>query len=240
MKSLSVNDAVREALEVYGFLRLPISMGVVNFSALARQIRPVVEKKLQRKVELGAIIIAVQRQTERIEKASDSRDLLEAIARTKLRIRTNHYLVNLRQSPHVKEELVRFYNKINEHSSERMYVVARTEEITVILGKGLFEKLMSRLQEAGKPIEIIKNRALISLVLTKKARDTPGYLTYFLNELAAYNVNLDLIFTTRNVDTFVISDADASLAYDRLLFLVTTCASGLADLPVLAYDPAQD
>jgi hypothetical protein len=52
----------------YSFLQAAMSKNIISFTLLAKYLRPEIEKELQKKVKPSAIIMALRRYSESIEK----------------------------------------------------------------------------------------------------------------------------------------------------------------------------
>lgn len=60
-KPTKLSAAVKAAVEAYGFLKTPMELGLVNYSALARQIKPALEKQMDQELTVEAIAMALHR-----------------------------------------------------------------------------------------------------------------------------------------------------------------------------------
>ena len=58
---ITISQIVYSIIENKPFLEEGLKKGIINLSALARFIKPDIEKKLQKKVKTGAIIVALDR-----------------------------------------------------------------------------------------------------------------------------------------------------------------------------------
>lgn len=222
MAGRGISGAVEEALSVYGFVKLPLSVGIVNYSSLARVILPAVEEKLQKKVSAGAVTIAIQRTAKKYAADRGSRDLLDAIANTRIRLAAGHRAVNLPNSAEVRREIARLQDAAQKGGTEKINTVCRSDEVLAILGESHYAALQNSLgRDAMEEIEPQARMAVISLSYTKKAVTTFGYLSYFLNELSFHGINLYSIFSTEHGLSFVIADGHAAKAYDRISYCIS-------------------
>ena len=229
-KKISVTKAVDETLVVFGFISLPLALGVINYSAMARRIRPTIEEKLQRKVTQGAITIAIQRAAAKLSSDRGTMALVDAVSKTKTRISTGQGVAFFRNTPLTRLEISRtFAESASRDSSSNFRLLSRAEDIVVISSEENCQKLIKAVQRKSPGEgEFVGRKAVITLLMPKLALGTAGYLNFFLNELTYHGINLLQVFTTRTGISFVIDDADAALAYDRLNYMISTCRNRLA------------
>jgi hypothetical protein len=222
---LSVHRATAEALNIFGFVKLPLSLGLMNYSALARRIRPIVEEKLQRGASPGAVTIAVQRQARALAREKTTRLLVEMIARSRIGITTGLVLMYFEKSRRMKGEFLRMYEKIRADPDKKIDVTFHDDEIMALTGWSALQSL-SKLLAHSPPSFRLDNRSLIRLTRPKHL-DSPGYLNYFLNELTARGVNIDSLFITRATVCFVVSDEQAADAYEGIASMIEKCSKML-------------
>ncbi len=55
-------------MDDYSFLQIAIDKDIVSFTLLAKYLRPDIEKELQKKVKPSAVIMALRRYAERLDK----------------------------------------------------------------------------------------------------------------------------------------------------------------------------
>ncbi len=65
---ITIPETVEEIVKRSLFLEEALSQGIVNLSALARQIKPDVERGVMKEVQEGAIIMALKRLSHKIER----------------------------------------------------------------------------------------------------------------------------------------------------------------------------
>ena len=58
---ISISHAVEEIVKHRPYLSESLAAGIINVSALARQLQPEVEKMLQKEVNTGAIVMSLNR-----------------------------------------------------------------------------------------------------------------------------------------------------------------------------------
>jgi len=64
----TIGDALKEIIENMPFIEEGLAKGIINYSALAREIKPQIENKIYKSVKEGAIIMALKRMTEKFSK----------------------------------------------------------------------------------------------------------------------------------------------------------------------------
>ena len=223
MSRNGVSDAVNQILDEMGFLKLPLQNDLINYSALARFIEPLISEKMNgHKPSMDAVIMAIRRYVSHAEHR-ESEDLLYLLGNIKLVLRTGISVLHLKRSPALYAALVDIgKNKVNWHQGDKMNVIQRSEEITVIAS----HKLLPLIQEAAPHVEILHkldDLAMLTLEYPLEANSTPGTISFISLQLESANVNIIAMYNTFTKMSLIVSEHDASKAYERLSKAFTEC-----------------
>ncbi len=217
MSKKGVTTAVNAILEDMGFLRIALRNDLINYSALARFIKPEVDEKLEgRKASMDAIIMAVRRYGRGLGEHKQAGDLLRLLGNAHMVLRTGMAVLHLRRTSELYSKLVEFEKtSVNWHAGDKIYVNQRSEEIMVIVTR----KLLSLLHAAIDRDDVLSEHvgsAIITVEYDAEVNRVPGILAFLANQLEAVNVNVYAVFNSITKTSFVVPEQDASKAYDRL------------------------
>ncbi len=213
---ISIPSAVEEAIKKKPFLEGALVNGLVNLSALARQLKPEVEKKVGKEVNDSAVIMALNRLVPRLELMSTMKikkvveNIGDIVVRSNL---ANYTFVNSPTLYPVQAKLLGdLYNSKNVFCtfSQGMY------ESTLVVS----ESVMPRIDEmfAGETLIVRKkNLSLITVKLPVDNAVCPGVYYYLFKELAWDNINVIEVISTTNEFTIVVSDEDIHRAFSILM-----------------------
>lgn len=213
---LSIPVAVEEVIKKKPFLEGALVDGLVNLSALARQIKPEVEEKIGKPVNDSAVIMALNRLVPRLELMSAMKvakvveNMGDIIVRSNL---ADYTFVNTSTLYTLQAKLL---NEV--HSLKNVFCTFSQGiyETTLVVSDSispLVEEIF-----AGENL-IVKNTDL-SLITIKLPSDNticPGVYYYLFKELAWDNINVVEVISTSNEFTIVVSDKDIHRAFSILM-----------------------
>jgi len=213
----SITDAVFDVLAELYFLRLAFKYNLVNYSALARHIQPLVSRKLGKPVGLAAIIIAVQRYSKQLEKEKVDNALFAALAECKVALRTDLVAIHFSRSPELYSALTKAINKTNWFAGERVYLIQRSREITVVADPRFHKTFASLASDKREVLNTAEHLALVTVNFSPRALYTAGMIAFLAAQLEKSNINIQIIFSTHSALSFVVDEKDAAMAYEKLV-----------------------
>ena len=212
----SVSRAVREILSTSAYLHFPLENRLLNDSAVANFIKLRVEEKVGKKVPQGAVTAAVRRFTLSFAPGEKTINLIRFLKSLKIQLRTGLVEVNLKRSNKASEKLALLAKKIKWEQGEKMYVLQRAGEITVIANKKHLPDILACAPK--KDVwETQDGRAVVNLVFDPKIEESSYGGAHFITGVFAYaGVVIHQFFSTYSADSFVIKEKDVSLVYRNL------------------------
>ena len=210
----SITDGVESTLSSMRFLQTAFKYDLVNYSALARLIKPVVQEKTGANTSLDALIMAIRRHAltfKKIEKA----DIYKMMSKSSVELLTDMFWINYRRSDDLYKKLLECEEKINWQSGEKMYIVQRSNEISVISVSKYANKL-SALVDETQIFEKQGDTALITVELPPASHYTNGLWVFFANQFDEISVNVLSIFSSYTKISFLIDEKDTAVAYHKI------------------------
>lgn len=214
----SIADAVEETLEGAYFLNTAFRQDIINYSALARVIKHIIDKETGSDAGLDAITIAVKRYAEDLRKTRPPQDLVALLKDCSLVMRTDmvgFHVKNWRTKPALLKELQEIiYNVVDWNAGEKCYVLHRTDEMYVLASS----KFHDRISKAIGENLLLENKrlAILTLIFPPVGLEVPGVFAFFATQLAQANINVRMHFTTYKKLSFIIDEEDAGRAYSVL------------------------
>lgn len=215
---VTIPEVVERLIRKSSFLDEALAMKIVNHSALARFIKRDVEQELDRKVRDGAIIVALNRLSQRISRrVKRQRGVFRSAPN--LIVRSN--LIEMTYAN--AEEMILKQKKLLDQLSGRpnrfITITQGINETTIIASRELGPKVMSAFREE-RLIGRIEGLSSVTVLLPEGTAQIPGIYSYILRALAWEGINIVEVVSTLNEFTIIIDDKaiDQAFAIIKRLF----------------------
>lgn len=209
-----VEDIISDSLCLEGAL----SEEVINYSALARKIKPEVEQRLSKEVQLGAVLMALRRLTKTLKPSKTVNKIIHAnndlIVRSNL---TEFVIANADFLITMHEHLI----KLAELKEQ--YFITITEgvfETTIIVSSELSERV-EKVLTPSNIISVLKNLSSITIRLPISNVYAPGLYYFFLKALAWKGINVIEVVSSYTELTIILENKDVDRAFSALKRLFT-------------------
>jgi len=213
-----VSDAVSELLVELHPIKFAFKRGLINYTALARFIKPAIDKRMNEDVGLDAIIMAIRRNEDLLMKAPTTEEnLYKILHECKLVLRTGMANVHFARTDELFRKLAKLEEKIDWAAGEKMYVLQRTDELSVIImSKYLPDVLALAEGDKGKIVCTKENLALLTVTSPPEGFDVPGLFEFLTDEFYVLGINLYAVFSSYSKLSFLFDEAQAAAIYERL------------------------
>lgn len=207
---ITVPEATKQIIERSRYLTEAMSKDLINYSSLARYIKPELEKMLFKPVSEASIIMAIKRISDEIKPKFVPLTIFEGTP--EMIVRSNLVELNLANS----ESLRGKYKDLSAvYSEENKYYFTLTEgvfETAIILSNDLKRQVMEALS-GEKTLSEKGNLSAITIRLPKENVETPGVYYFFLKSLAWEGINIVEIVSTPNEVSIIFEDKDVNQAF---------------------------
>jgi hypothetical protein len=211
---ITVPEIVEEIVRASPFLDEALAQGIVNLSALARRIKPDVERGTMKKVRDGAVIVALNRLARRVgRRARRERSVFKRAP--DLTVRSNLMELTYANSERM---WVRQKTLLERHGGRPNVFLTVTQgirETTIIAGRELREPIEA-LYKGERLIGRIGDLSSVTVLLPAGTATVPGVYHYILKTLAWEGVNIVEVVSTLNEFTIVLGDRDIDRAFSLI------------------------
>ena len=210
---ISIPVAVEEVVKKKPFLEGALVDGLINLSALARQIKPEVEERIGKTVNDSAVIMALNRLVPRLElmSAMKIKNVVENMG--DIVVRSNLSDFTFLNTSTLYGLQARLLNEV--HSLKNVFCTFSQGiyETTLVVSVPLVKELFAN----ERIISSNTNLSLITVRLPSENTACPGVYYYLFKELAWDNINIVEVISTANEFTIVVGDHDIHRAFTILM-----------------------
>lgn len=210
---ISAADALNDIIKSYPLIEEGLSKGIINYSALVREVKPQIEKRLYKSVKEGAIVMALKRISEQLNKEKSRQKI--KLDLTNLTVRSNLTEFTFLNSESLADRQRELFNQL-----------APQKDIFCAISQGIRETTFIASPEAALVLEkifspetlIIKTKHLSSVTihLPKESAKTPGVYYQILKMLAWERINVLEVISTYTELTIVFDNKDVDKAFSIL------------------------
>ena len=212
---ITISQLVEEAVAKSPFLEEGMSRGLINFSAFARILKPQFEAKLYKDVEVGSIVMALKRFSQKT--ASNQSPLLEGVLKklTDFSVRSNITSFTFRNSPTLGAKQQKIMEMSSQVSNRFLTITDGIFETAFFASanlEGIIEKELSG--------ELLKNKqtglSSLTIILPEEALEIPGVYYSILKALAFEGVNFMEVVSSFTELTIFLRSGDTERAFGVL------------------------
>jgi hypothetical protein len=192
------------------YLEEALAKGIVNYASLAEQLMPEIENQFGRKVNEPAVIMALRRYQEKLDKSfvgmKVERKAEVNVISNMEEMTVERNAVNLKKAREMQKSI---------GSDEKFFLTLGTHEITIIAAS----RHDARLKKMFRRSKVLKDLAALVVQFDTKFQSTPGFYYLILRELAWENINVVEFVSTKTELDIMVHDRDVGRAYDVLTWL---------------------
>ena len=213
---VTISGAVKDILGKRVFLQEAINRDIVSYNQLARHLRSDIEKELDKPVKHSAVVMALRRYAEKVEKKKEQ---IKFNYFSETILKTDICYIIVAESDTSLSKVQNMYNEIEFKRGGIYNVVHGNYEIGIITNQRYKDTLLELLEDE-KVSKIVEDLAVISLTHTQNFMFTSGVIYNVLRFVAWENINILSIILTPQELSLVIPRTDAMKCYNTLERLV--------------------
>ncbi len=210
----TISQKVEEYISKQPFLLEALSDGIINYSALARSIKPNIEKSLYKNIKTGSLVMALKRLRLKINKKVVKIRKLNNIK--DITIRSNLVEYNFHQSKTIRKN----YNKLLEEVIKRdkdefMASTWGIHEVSIFGSKSM-EALIQKIFKKEKILSKYSGISSLTIRLPEWSVKTPAIHYQILKIFAWHNINILETISTYTEFTLLLDQKDIDTAFSLL------------------------
>lgn len=210
---ITVPEATKKIVERSRYLVEAISKGLINYSSLARYIKPELEQMLLKPVSEASILMALKR----LEKEMQPKFVPLKIFNIApdMIVRSNLIEFSLQNSERLAEKFQHLFNAHKKNRSSFFTITEGLSETGIIVSRDLEEEVKNILEGEGILFEI-QNLSALTIRMPKENITTPGVYYFFLKSLAWEGINIVEIISTPMEVSLILENKDINRAFEIL------------------------
>jgi hypothetical protein len=205
-----ISDAVAEIVANDWVLKVGLAKRLMNLSQVARHIHATVEARTQKRVESGAVTMALSRLRDDLPPLDGKLGIGLA---DRVTVQRGLAVLTFANTPEVHVGLLTLQQRVRE-GDRHLTLTEGIREITLIIDESQLETVYETV--GRRPQRTSQGIASLSVSLTEENLATPGILYRLLQPLALQGVNLAEVASTTSEFHVYIDEADVMLALESL------------------------
>lgn len=210
----TIADAVEREVRRLPFVEAALADGLINVSALARRLRPGLQRTLGRRISEAAVMMALRRLEPRITRrlAGPSR---AGAAFSEITVRSDLCEFAFLSSPTVRAKQARLLARLGRVPDAFVTFTQGVSQAMLIVN-ARFEPQVDEIFAGELRVATVKGLSAIVLRLAPSVVRTPGAYYRILKQLAWDHVNVIDVVSTYTEFTIVIEDRQVDVAFAAL------------------------
>jgi len=213
---VTISHLVSKIVSSRPILHDAMEQGIISYGNLAEQLIPEIEEELSKKVKHSAVVMALRRYAENLEKSSAKPKFDYD---SEIIMKTNLCDISVRKSPSLFAKLKKIYSIVNYEKGDVLNVIHGNYEVSIVSNMRHLEKIEKELK-GEKLLNIEKDLVSLSLSFSGDFLHTPGIISTAARKLNWENVNIYELVSTLTELTFIVSKKDSGKGYSALQRLV--------------------
>jgi aspartokinase len=210
----SITGYVREIVSNDIYLQAAMRGGYSNYSAVARMIKPMVDKKVGYDVGYQSIVTALKRFKPNIPQVN--KNVIMVLADSNISVKTGVAKITVEKTRAI---MIRFTDFIRKYIHSIIHISLGTSAITIIMDEDLSEEAFDFLGKASS-LEFKKGLAAISVTSPPDITDVPGCAISIYEKLFSSGVNIEDTTSSYTDTVILVKSEDVGRAFETLNSLI--------------------
>lgn len=208
---LSVADIVSEQIKSSPLLEEALARNIINYSTLARELKPAIEKRLLKEIKKGSIVMALRRAAVKIRR---TKKIVQEIYRLgDLTIRSNLTEFTFINSATIAGAQSELFSTIGSKKGVFINFSQGVQETTLIVSQSIEKDLMTIFQKEKLLSKITQLSSITIRLPEKEYLETHGVFHAIFRLLSWEEINIIEIVSTYVELTLVFAKEDVDKAF---------------------------
>lgn len=211
---ITISQLIDEQLKDSPFIEEALSQDLINLSSLARQLQPIIQKRLYKEIQTGAIVMALKRKVVNLKDKKFTNNLKQ-INIMDLTVRSNiieYTFINSDTLIDCQSKLMHFLNS----QSQSFFTFSQGVFETTLFISGNLEEIVDDIFKNEKCKNKIKGLSSITLILPEEAITIPGVYYNILKKLAWNGINFIEVVSSFTELTIFLENMNVERAFSAL------------------------
>ena len=200
------------------FLEEAVAKGIVNYAALADELKPEIDRELGINAKTSAIMMALRRLSDKLKGSFIGQAPIK-FRESDITIRSDLLEVTFVKSPAAVGIIKELYGIVDFRRGDFLTITQGIYEITVIASKKYKGEIM-KLLKYESVIKEIDRLSSLTIKIPISAIDTVGVYYVVTKALNWENISIIEVVSTLTEMTFVLREKDISLAFNTVKGLI--------------------
>jgi len=209
---VTIAHIVKKLVSEKPFYQEALGKGIINNAALAEELLPAIENELDKKIKVNAVIMAIRRLSENLEKTFVNKPRFDE--NTDITIKSDLIEITVKKTDRVEKRLKEFYDMTDYYKGDFLAVTQGLYEVTIITNKRHLEHVKKIIGADIK--KLIKNLCSLTIILPEESVRNIGLFYLITRALAWENIPITEIVSTFTELTLIINEDDTSRAFKTL------------------------
>ena len=214
---VTISHMVHKLVDEKIYLQEAIGKGIASYGSVAKKLKPEIEKELKKEVAHYAIVAALRRYAEKLNKRF--KDINFTPDNSEVNLKTNIIDINVLKTPSLFDKLKRIYDVINFDNGDILHIIYGRNTVSIVTNERYKKQICDFLQYE-KIIGIDENLVALSFSIDKELVSTPGVLFQIVRNFAWETINIREIISIDLEMTFIVEEKDAITGYKALKRLI--------------------
>lgn len=214
---ISISRTVEEVIKKRPFLQEALSKNIINYAALSDLIKSEIEREVGKKVELPAIIMALRRLSDNLNK--EFTDKIKFEDDTDITIQSELFEVTVIKSSTIFQTLKGLYDKVDFDKGDFLTITQGIHQVTIISNKRYKKEFLNALKKE-KILKEVDNLSSLTIKIPINAIDTVGLFFMATRALAWENIPIIEIVSTLTELTIILREKHITTAYNSIKDLI--------------------
>jgi len=215
---VTVSHIVQKLVSERIYLHEALSKGIASYGAVAKNLKPMIDKELGKDTKHSAIVTALRRYADKIN--TKFRDISFDTRQSEVNMKTHIIDINVVKTQDLLNKLYRFYDLMNFEGGDILHIIYGRTHVAIVTNERNKTKILNLLQNQ-KIKKIEEDLVALSFTVGKERIEKPGVLFQLTRNLAWEDINIIEIISIDVEVTFIINKKDANRAYNSLERLIT-------------------
>jgi hypothetical protein len=213
----SLAEAVRNEISILPHIKTALSEGVVNYSALARKIMPMISEKLGKKLNEESVIVAIKRYADELDFTIKEPSHIDMFAESEVMLQDNMCYTHFKKTDKVIDKVDKLFAQEDWKMGEMRVLIQGADQVMIITKENRARDLLTELK--GEIINSLSNNSLITFRMPVDSFSAYGVLAEMTSLLARKGISIELLSSPPDIH-FLVHEKDAERAYSTLKQLI--------------------